>query len=181
MSFEFPPIAVPTNTRIPSPVPVQVRGSRHLLLSTPWLHQGAIALHTPASSGQHRPPYAEAPPVRMRTGTQGTTGNRPRCVVRSLPYPVHRAHKHRKHPPQTPQHSGKNQTPDFSVLLIAYHPIFIRMSLPGPGSTGVTKRVRGGNADTAHLPLISCSWEILRLRLLQPPAHVSMCILPDSC
>ena len=31
-------IAVPTNTRVPSPVKVQVRGGRHLPLSTPRLH-----------------------------------------------------------------------------------------------------------------------------------------------
>ena len=47
-------IAVPTNTRVPSPIKVEVRGSWHLLLSTPWLHQGAIAFHKLASSGQHR-------------------------------------------------------------------------------------------------------------------------------
>ena len=33
-------IAVPTHTRIPSPVKVQVRGGWHLSLSTPRLHQG---------------------------------------------------------------------------------------------------------------------------------------------
>ena len=33
-------IAVPANTRVPSPVKVQVRGGRHLSLSTPRLHQG---------------------------------------------------------------------------------------------------------------------------------------------
>ena len=33
-------IAVPTNTRIPSPIKVQVRGGWHLPLSTPRLHKG---------------------------------------------------------------------------------------------------------------------------------------------
>ena len=33
-------VAMPTHTRLPSPVKVQVRGGRHLPLSTPWLHQG---------------------------------------------------------------------------------------------------------------------------------------------
>ena len=33
-------ITVPTNTRVPSPVKVQVRGGRHPPLSTPRLHQG---------------------------------------------------------------------------------------------------------------------------------------------
>ena len=31
-------ITMPTNTRVPSPVKVQVRGGRHLSLSTPRLH-----------------------------------------------------------------------------------------------------------------------------------------------
>ena len=34
-------IAVPTNTRPPFPLKVKVRGSRHLSLSTPRLHQGS--------------------------------------------------------------------------------------------------------------------------------------------
>ena len=49
-------VAMPTNTRFPSPVKVQVRGG----WPSPSAHQGcirgAIALHTPASSGQHRFP-----------------------------------------------------------------------------------------------------------------------------
>ena len=32
-------IAVPTNTRLPSPIKVQVRSRWHLSLSTPWRHQ----------------------------------------------------------------------------------------------------------------------------------------------
>ena len=47
-------IAVPANSRVPSSVKVQVRCSWHLLLCTPWLLRCAMALHTPASSGQHR-------------------------------------------------------------------------------------------------------------------------------
>ena len=43
-------VALPTHTRFPSPVKVQVRGGRHGFIT------GAIALHTPASSGQHRSP-----------------------------------------------------------------------------------------------------------------------------
>ena len=46
-------IAMLTNKRAPSPVKVQVRGSWHLSLSTPWLHQGCdspphIGLQWPA-------------------------------------------------------------------------------------------------------------------------------------
>ena len=51
-------IALPANTRVPAPRKVQVRGSWHF--PPPQPHQGftrgAIALHTPASSGQHSSP-----------------------------------------------------------------------------------------------------------------------------
>ena len=93
-------ITVPTNTRVPSPVKVQVRGGRHLPLSTPRLHQGCDGPpHTfkqwpaPLSSVW---PYSGAPPVRIRTGAQGITGDRPRCVVRPLLYPVSNCVKGRK-------------------------------------------------------------------------------------
>ena len=49
-------IAMPTNTRIPSPTKVQVRGSWHIPSAHQGFIRGAIALHTPASSGQHRSP-----------------------------------------------------------------------------------------------------------------------------
>ena len=86
-------VAMPTNTRFPSPVKV-----------LPSAHQGfirgAIALHKPASSGQHRFQVcgliAGALPVRIRTSTRGTTGDRPCCVVRSLPFPVSCCVKGRK-------------------------------------------------------------------------------------
>ena len=94
--------------------------------------RGAIGLHTPASSGQQRPPVCDP--------TAGPR-DRPRCEVRSCPYS---------------EHSGKTRPRLFSFT--HYRPPHLhRKSLPGPGSTGVTKRVRGGNPDTAHLPLISCS------------------------
>ena len=56
-------ITVPTNTRVPSLVKVQVRGGRHLLLSTPRLHQGCDG--PPYISKQW--PYSGALPVRLRT------------------------------------------------------------------------------------------------------------------
>ena len=46
-------IAMPTHTRIPSPVKVQVRSGWHISLSTPWLIRGTIVLHNLMSSGQH--------------------------------------------------------------------------------------------------------------------------------
>ena len=54
--------------------------------------RGAIALHTLASSGQHRSPVcgpiAGASPVRIRASTRGISRDRPRCVVRSLLNPA---------------------------------------------------------------------------------------------
>ena len=93
-------IAVPTNTRPPSPVKVQVRGGRHVPLSTPRLHQGCDG--PPYTSKQWPAPLSSvwpksgAPPVRIRTGAQGITGDHPRCVVRQLPYPVSNCVKGRK-------------------------------------------------------------------------------------
>ena len=56
-------IAMPPYTRAPSLIKVQVRSSGHI----PSAHQGstrsAIALHSPASSGQHRSPVRGPTPV----------------------------------------------------------------------------------------------------------------------
>ena len=62
-------IAMPPNTRIPSPIKVQVRGGRHLPLSTPRLHQGCDGPpHTfkqwPASPSSVWP-YSGALPIRV--------------------------------------------------------------------------------------------------------------------
>ena len=85
-------IAVPSYTRFPSPIKVQVRGSRHLSLSTPGLHQGC---DSPPHTSKQRPappasvrPDSGASPVRVRTSTRGITRDRPRCVVRPFPDPV---------------------------------------------------------------------------------------------
>ena len=79
---------MPTHTRSPSPTKVQVRGSRHLLLSTPWLQQGC---DSPPYTGKQWPtllssvwPDGGALHVRVRISTRGTTRDRPCCVVRSL-------------------------------------------------------------------------------------------------
>ena len=87
-------IAVPSHTRLPSPVKVQVRGGRHLPFSTPWLHQGAIALHTPASSGQHRSPHPvycsteNRKDFLSREDTQKPPQPRPFCFLHlGPPYP----------------------------------------------------------------------------------------------
>ena len=85
-------ITVPTNTRVPSPIKVQVRSGWHLLLSTPRLHQGC---DSPPHTGKQWPaplssvrPDSGALPVRIRTSAWGITGDRRRCVVRPLPHPV---------------------------------------------------------------------------------------------
>ena len=88
-SKQRPIIAVPTNTRVPSPIKVlQVRSRWHLSLSTPRLHQGC---DSPPHTSKQWPaqlaslwPDSEASPVRVRTSTRGITRDRPRCVVRSL-------------------------------------------------------------------------------------------------
>ena len=63
-------IAMPTNTRAPSPGKVQVRGSWHFPLSTPGLHQGC---DSPPHTGKQWPtplsstwPDSGASPVRIR-------------------------------------------------------------------------------------------------------------------
>ena len=88
------------HTRMPSPTKVQVRGSWHLTLSTPWLHQ---VCDSPPHTGKQWPtplsstwPDSGALPVRVRTSARGTTRDRPRCVVRPLLYPVSNCVKGRK-------------------------------------------------------------------------------------
>ena len=70
-------IAVPPNTRVPSPVKVQVRGGRHLSLSTPRLHQECDG---PPHTSKQWPallssvcPDSGAFPVRIRTSARGIT------------------------------------------------------------------------------------------------------------
>ena len=64
-------VAMPTHTRIPSPIKVQVRSGWNLPLSTPWLHQGC---DSPPHTGKQLPaplssmwPDSGASPVRIRT------------------------------------------------------------------------------------------------------------------
>ena len=54
-------VAMPTNTRVPSPVKVQVRGGRHLSSAHQGFIRVAMALHTPSSNGQHRRPVCGPP------------------------------------------------------------------------------------------------------------------------
>ena len=91
---------MPTNTRFPSPIKVLVRGSWHIPLNTPRLHQGC---DSPPHSDEQWPallsslwPDSGALPVRIRTSARGITGDRPRCVVRPLPHPVSKCVKGRK-------------------------------------------------------------------------------------
>ena len=62
-------VAMPTNTRFPSPMKVQVRGSWHIPLSTPRLHQ---VCNGPPHTGKQWPaplssvwPYSGASPIRI--------------------------------------------------------------------------------------------------------------------
>ena len=56
-----------------------------------------------------------------------------------------------------------------------------RITLPGPGDTGVLKRHEGRVTVTAHPGTISNSWEILRPGPCERPAHVSTCNFPGAC
>ena len=132
-------IAVPTNTRPPSPVKVQVRGGRHVPLSTPRLHQGCdgppyTSKQWPAPLSRVRP-WSGALPVRIRTGAQGITGDHPRCVERQLPYPVSNCVKGRKifFPWRAPRN---NHTPEPNVFSNRDQPNMFLIILPGPSDSG---------------------------------------------
>ena len=94
-------IAVPSHPRFPSPVKVQVRSSRHISLSSPWLHQRRDG--PPQSREQWAAPlpslWSESCALRkqVRARTRKQWGHRPRCVVRSLLHPI----------PSCREHTGK--------------------------------------------------------------------------
>ena len=146
--------------------------------------RGAIALHTPASSGQHRFPACGskggALPVRIRTRTRGITTERPRCVARSLLYPVSRCAKGRKKilSFKGPRHI---HTLDPSVFSSSDQPNMFRITLPGPGDTGKLSEHEGRATETAHPGTISTSWDICRPWFCKKPAHASICSLPGAC
>ena len=79
-------ISVTSYPRFPSRVKVQVRSSRHIPLSTPWLHQGCD------SPPQHRSPVrgrtAVPCPYEYEQHHEKKRMNRSRCVVRSSLDPV---------------------------------------------------------------------------------------------
>ena len=83
-------IAVPTNARVQSPIKVQVRGGWNLTSAHQGFIRGATALHTPASSGQHRSPVC-GPTAGPRPYTYEQVQREPR----SLSYPINRTHEHR--------------------------------------------------------------------------------------
>ena len=111
-------IAMPTNTRAPSPVKVQVRGSRHLSLSTPWLHQGC---DSPPLTGEQWPaPLSRRPDsgglsyTHMNKHTRNHKG--PPTAVWYEPFltqsPAASREEKRFSPWRAPRN---NHTPDLSV------------------------------------------------------------------
>ena len=143
---------MPTHTRVPSPIKVQVRGSRHLPLSTPRLHQGS---DSPPHTGQQWPaplssvwPQSGALPARIRTRTRGITRDRPRCAVRSLLYPVSRCAKGRKILPLRALRNNHTRHP--YVFSISDQPNMFRITLPGPGDTGEISGHEGRATETTH-------------------------------
>ena len=131
---------MPSHMRKPSPIKVQVRGSLPLLLlllSTPGVHQGC---DSPPHTGWQWPtplsstwPDSGATPVR-RASTRGIPRDRPRCVVRSLPFPVSSCGKGRKK--ILPQRALRNNhTPDVAVFSSSDQPNIFRITLPGPGDS----------------------------------------------
>ena len=95
-------IAVPSHPRFPSPVKVQVRSSRHISLSSPWLHQRRDG--PPHTSKQWaapltsmRPDSWALPERKYEQEHEEQWGHRPRCVVRSLLHPI----------PSCREHTGK--------------------------------------------------------------------------
>ena len=141
---------MPTNTRSPSPVKVQVRGSRHLSHSTPWLHQGSDrALQIPASSGQHRSPVfgliAGPCPCAYEQGHEESQGTD--HAVWYDPFrtqsPAATREEKRLSPWRAPRN---NHTPDRAVFSNWDQPNMFRITLPGPGGS----RESSGHYGQAH-------------------------------
>ena len=135
-------IAVPTHARSPSPIKVQVHRVRHFPLSTPrphYLIRGAIALDTPASSGQHRCPvhgplagpcpYAYEQVHEEPQGTDHAVWYDP--FLTQSPAAT-RAEK-KLSPWRAPRN---NHTPDLTVFCICDQPSVFLIVLPGPGGSG---------------------------------------------
>ena len=130
-------ISVPTHTRVPSPVKVQVRGG------TPSAHQGfirgAMALHTPASSGKHRfpecGPTAGPCPYEYEQVHKESQGPPTLCgTTPSLPSLQLRQGEKKDSPLwRAPR---KIHTPDRSVSSSSVQPCMFLIILPGPGASG---------------------------------------------
>ena len=167
---------MPTNTRFPSPVKVQVRGGWHL--------RGAIALHTPASSGQHRfpvcgpmaglRPYAYKQVHEESQGTDHAVWYDP-FLTQS---PAAQREEKRFFSWRAPRN---NHTPDPKVFSSSVQPNTFRITLPGPGDTGELSGHEGRATATAHPGMISTSWENFRPCFCKKPAHVSSCIFKGVC
>ena len=73
-------IAMPSYTRVPSPVNVLVRSrAAHLASAHHGFIRGGIALHNPASSGQHRSPDCVLCNTNMRNSTKKAGGPTTLC------------------------------------------------------------------------------------------------------
>ena len=172
--------------RYPSPMKVQVRGGRHLLLHhTKGFIRGAIALHKPASSGQHRSPdvWPDSGAIvhtHMNKNTKKVGGTAQ--AVRNDPLLTQLANTANAKTALLPDKAPwNNHTPDLAVFSISDQPISFRTSLPGPGDTEEKRGVGRRVTISAHPSMISTTWEFDRLGFPSRPAHVSTCNLPGAC
>ena len=129
-------IAMPPYTRAPSLVKVQVRSSGHIPSARHGSTRGAIALHSPASSGQHRSPvYGPTPvpcPYEFEQWHEESGGTD--LAVWYDPFLTQSiAAKKVDCTPSSCKAPRENQTPDHAVFSIGVHPIQLVTFLPHPG------------------------------------------------
>ena len=128
-------ITVPTDTRIPPPVKVQVRGGWH----SPSAHQGfirgAMALHTPASSGQQSFPVCGpiAGPCLYDTITCTRNHKKPTTLCGTISFQPNLllCQGKKKDSP----FGGHHGTPDPPVFSNCDLPSMFLISLPGTGGS----------------------------------------------
>ena len=113
-------IAAPSYMRRPSPIKVQVRGSRHFPSAHQGFIRGAIALHNLSSSGQHRSPDCGPTAVPRPYNEQeyeerGETGQ----AVRNDPFSTQLANAANAENALLPRKAPRNNhTPDLAVFSI---------------------------------------------------------------
>ena len=129
-------ITVPTNTRVPSPVKVQVRGGRHLPLSTPRLHQGCAHWQAVASTAVQCVALQRG---LARTHTNKYTRNH-KGTAHAVWYdpfltqsPVAAREEKRFFPWRAPRN---NHAPDPAVFSNCDQTNMVRITVPGPSGSG---------------------------------------------